>query len=568
MKHRLFAKLLVLSALVAVPAAAGPREDGDAAYQKQDFKTAAQNYMVAASQGDDTARARLGMMFAYGIGVPMDGAQAVFWLSLSAEHNNPEADTMMGRLLMEGRFLPKDLDKAMQFFSRAADQGVAPAQTALGELYLKGTPSHKSDLPAAMHQFELAAYQNDPKAEYDLGFMYYTGMGTKQDYIASSGWFGKAANQGDAGAAAFLGTQFDKGLGVAEDAYRAVYYFGIAALQGNLMGLGLLGEKYLSGGGGLAQDYARAYLLLNIAASQAGYTFHDQAVKGRDAAKAKLSPTELDAAQALAAFCTTGNNGYALCIDDVTPVAVAAADPPAAFARMQARLKANQRQQPSQVASNAASSPGKPQMVGNGTGFYVSGAGDIVTAAHVVTGCDGELRSPLGVLKVVADDAQSDVALLTAGRKSPAFIRLRGGRGARVGEAVVAIGYPLQGILGQDQIVTTGTLSSLAGLQNDRRNIQISAPVQPGNSGGPIVGEDGALVGVLVSSISTMKMAESIGGAIPQNTNFAVSIGTLQAFLNAHQVPYVLSDGQGTKKSSADIAAEAARYTMIIECWK
>jgi S1-C subfamily serine protease len=122
--------------------------------------------------------------------------------------------------------------------------------------------------------------------------------------------------------------------------------------------------------------------------------------------------------------------------------------------------------------------------------------------------------------------------------------------------------------LGEDRIVTTGVVSSLAGLGNDRRNLQISAPIQPGNSGGPVLGEDDALLGVAVSSIGTLQEAQVIGGAVPQNANFAVSTGTLQSFLSAHNVAYVLTNGSEPKKNSAEIASLASRFTVMIECWK
>ena len=128
----------------------------------------------------------------------------------------------------------------------------------------------------------------------------------------------------------------------------------------------------------------------------------------------------------------------------------------------------------------------------------------------------------------------------------------------------MAVGFPLSGLLSSDHIVTTGTISALSGLGNDRRTIQITAPVQPGNSGGPLLGEDGSVVGVVVSKLDAMKVAEAIGD-IPQNVNFAVSLGVLQSFLNANDVPYLLENSKGTK-SPADIAAEASRYTVLLEC--
>jgi hypothetical protein len=169
-----------------------------------------------------------------------------------------------------------------------------------------------------------------------------------------------------------------------------------------------------------------------------------------------------------------------------------------------------------------------------------------------------------GPLRRVSIDEASDLALYVASEKPEAVAHLRGGRGARAGEPVVSVGFPLSGLLSSDPIVTTGIISALSGLRNDRRTIQITAPVQPGNSGGPLLGENGSVVGVVVGKLNAMKVAEAIGD-IPQNVNFAVSLGTLQSFLNANGVAYMLDDSNSAK-SPADIAAEASRYTVLIEC--
>jgi len=169
-----------------------------------------------------------------------------------------------------------------------------------------------------------------------------------------------------------------------------------------------------------------------------------------------------------------------------------------------------------------------------------------------------------GQIARLAIDEASDLALYVASEKPFFAARIMGGKGPRVGEAVVAIGFPFKGLLSSDAIVTTGTISALAGIKNDRRKIQITAPVQPGNSGGPLLGENGSVAGVVVGKLDALKMAELIGD-IPQNVNFAVSLGTLQSFLNANGVPYVLDDSTGTK-TSADIAADADQYTILLEC--
>jgi hypothetical protein len=564
MKHGKIAKLIALLLLSAVPpAAAGPREDADAAYARKDYKTAAQDFTLAASQGDDVARAQLGFMFAYGIGGPQDTTQALYWITLGTEHNNPQADVVMGRLYADGRLVKQDWDKAFQFYSRAADQGFAIGQTGAGEIYQHGAGSIKQDFAAAMKNFTLAASQNEAEAEYDLGFMYYSGEGVTKDYVASAEWFAKSANQGNASAATYLGTEFDRGLGVPHDPGRAAYYYRVGAIQGNIGSIGLLGEKYLTGQG-VKLDYGRAYLLLNIAASAVSGTLHDTAIKQRDSAAVSLSQDSIDAAQRLGTFCHA--SGYLLCLDDSVSVRDQAADPAGSLAKLQDRLKVNPGQQGASAGPVRAATPGKPELDSTGTGFYVSSDGYIVTAGHVVKDCT-EMRSANVSLKVVAADYQSDLAVLQASAKPAAFLKLRGNRGPRQGEAVVAIGFPLAGLLGTDQIVTSGIISALAGIGNDRRDIHISAPVQPGNSGGPVVGEDGALVGVLHSKLDDAKIVELIG-QVPQNVNFAVSAGTLQSFLNANQVPYVLAEGRGAKKTTADIAAEATHYTVLLECWK
>jgi S1-C subfamily serine protease len=93
--------------------------------------------------------------------------------------------------------------------------------------------------------------------------------------------------------------------------------------------------------------------------------------------------------------------------------------------------------------------------------FFVSNQGHIVTNAHVVEGCREIMSSRGGRLKLLAVDQQSDLALYLATERPSSAVRLRGGRGPRAGEAVVALGFPLKGLLSSDPIVTTGIISAL-----------------------------------------------------------------------------------------------------------
>ena len=199
-----------------------------------------------------------------------------------------------------------------------------------------------------------------------------------------------------------------------------------------------------------------------------------------------------------------------------------------------------------------------------GTGFYVSNQGHILTNNHVVKGCR-EIRIPPITITIVARDTVADLALIK-GPLIDAVAKFRQGHGIRPGDDIVVIGYPLRGLLASEANVTTGTVSALAGPRDDRRLIQITAPVQPGNSGGPVLDQSGHVVGVVVGRLDAIKLAR-LTGKLPQNVNFAVSEGTARAFLDAHHVAY--DTVPSTKPmSNADIAARAKAFTVLVECWR
>ena len=76
----------------------------------------------------------------------------------------------------------------------------------------------------------------------------------------------------------------------------------------------------------------------------------------------------------------------------------------------------------------------------------------------------------------------------------------------------------------------------------------------------------GHVVGVVVARLDALKLARRTG-RLPQNVNFAISGGAARAFLDAHDVPYKTARSNRTMPT-ADIAAKAKGYTVLIECWK
>ncbi len=196
-----------------------------------------------------------------------------------------------------------------------------------------------------------------------------------------------------------------------------------------------------------------------------------------------------------------------------------------------------------------------------GSGFRVARE-SFVTNHHVIEGC-----SRLSVNGVTAQmrggDARSDLALLNANLAGPSA-SLRSRR-VSVGEQVAVAGYPLRGLLSGFNM-TTGTLSSMSGMGGDTRLIQITAPVQAGNSGGPMLDSAGNLMGVVVSKLDVIRAAK-ITGDIAQNVNFAININVLRSFLDANSVHY---DAATTDKAvpTTVIAEKAKGFTVLVECWR
>jgi len=238
----------------------------------------------------------------------------------------------------------------------------------------------------------------------------------------------------------------------------------------------------------------------------------------------------------------------------------------------------NPRGKPSTAKASAksddepAEKPSEPDKVVSvsGSGFVVSKNAHIVTNNHVVADCVGDIHGNLAEqapvkLRVVSTDEENDLALLQGTKKFKekdiATIRASA---VNSGDQVVAIGYPLHGLLTSDMTVTTGIISSLAGLHNDTRFLQISAPVQPGNSGGPLHDASGNVVGVVSAKLDALKMFKATGD-IPQNINFAIKTGALRDFLDNSAVPYQTAE-PGSEMKTADIASAARTYTMLISC--
>jgi hypothetical protein len=209
--------------------------------------------------------------------------------------------------------------------------------------------------------------------------------------------------------------------------------------------------------------------------------------------------------------------------------------------------------------------PKKSRGYSSGTGFYVNKKGLMITNNHVVKSCN-KIKVDGSSAVVKSFDTTNDLALLQVESSPSSVPYFSSGKGIRLGDGVTVAGYPLRSVLGSGLNVVTGTVASLSGVKNNSSRLQITAPINSGNSGGPLFDSSGRVVGVIVSKINNTKAREILGEEI-QGANFAIKGSVVRSFLDMNDVDYEVSTSN-KNMSTADIAENAKEYTALIKCWK
>ena len=243
---------------------------------------------------------------------------------------------------------------------------------------------------------------------------------------------------------------------------------------------------------------------------------------------------------------------------------------------------------------------GKKRLDSVGSGFYVND-GHILTNAHVVYEngklCDYvSVMSPTDIFPRFVNkpdkiDASLDLALLHDPKHEERNVPDSGLKRAKLrnsdqgldpGEYVIVTGFPLSHTLAQEMHTTTGVVVALSGTGRDYVNpirinhhrFMISAPIQGGNSGGPVLDANGDVIGVVVGGIQ---------GDGVENMNSAISLEQVRGFLDKNQVHYeeaTLSspiDNSGLagapvvdksgRQVTPMVSKQAQGYTVLVECW-
>jgi S1-C subfamily serine protease len=209
-------------------------------------------------------------------------------------------------------------------------------------------------------------------------------------------------------------------------------------------------------------------------------------------------------------------------------------------------------------------SPASP--ISAGTGFFITVDGYLVTNAHVVEdGARIQLRTQNGLMtaRIIKIDVANDLALLKA-EGLFSVLPVISSRSARLGSTVATVGFPNIELQGFAPKLTKGEISSLTGIQDDPRYFQISAPVQPGNSGGALVDDRGNVVGVVAAKLdATTALAAS--GALPENVNYAVKSSFLLSFLESvPEVAAKMKDPRTKEEKFEDVVKSAEQAAVLV----
>lgn len=169
----------------------------------------------------------------------------------------------------------------------------------------------------------------------------------------------------------------------------------------------------------------------------------------------------------------------------------------------------------------------------SGTSFFVSQDGSLITNHHVVANATEIEVTVFGGKKfpatVVSSDPSNDVALLKIDAATTP-LPITSATSVKKGMEVFTLGFPVVGIQGQEQKATYGRINALSGIQGDIRFFQIDVPIQPGNSGGPLINDDGQVIGIVTASLNQINVLKATG-SLPQNVNYAVKSEYFQALL-------------------------------------
>lgn len=396
----------------------------------------------------------------------------------------------------------------------------------------------QGDYRTALSTWLPYAAQGDVSVQVNLGIMYDYGLGVVEDAPKAAHWYELAAQRGSAVGQFNLAVLFSRGRGVPHNESKAAFWYRKAAEQSLDIAQFNLGMSYINGSG-VQKNSSVGFYWLEQAAQQ-GYAdaqynlgvllTEEKLAHGHDLELAmqwlfKAAGKYVDLGKMLQARKAVDQMRKQ---DPTHPLYIQSQQ------TVDARLNIDA-PEPRDVVTTA---------MAVGTAWPIA-QGYVVTNHHVIVdSTDIKLHTTLGQqlsAHVVMSDPQNDLAVLAVSEPSllPPALSLAEGD-SRLGSSVFTIGYPRIDVMGTDPKLTDGVISSDYGLSGDAMSYQVSVPIQPGNSGGPLLDMHGRVIGVITAMLGAVNEETGVTTVVP-NVSFAVKVKALQqllAFLppNVHHI--------------------------------
>ena len=206
---------------------------------------------------------------------------------------------------------------------------------------------------------------------------------------------------------------------------------------------------------------------------------------------------------------------------------------------------------------------------GSGTGFVINRSGHILTNYHVVEGCSDisfQIRGEGATqASIISTNETADLALLKIEAFEGLPAQFAYSSETKMGAELFVYGFPLTDDLSAQGNFTNGIVSATSGINDDMTQFQMTAPIQPGNSGGPVLNENGEIIGVVVAT-ANQDFFRTQRGTDTQNINFAIHGAISKRFLDSNNISYEVSANEADSLSVADVASRAQEFTGILLC--
>ena len=479
-------------------------------------------------------------MYSMGTGGSLESfKKGVRILERQAEAGKVDACLLLGNLYSAQNGTVQNYELAIKWYRKGAARGDKDCQYFLAMKCLLGEGT-QTDANKAVYWFRKAAKQGVVKAQSELGMLYYKGKGTGQNMTQAAKWLKKAAQAGNGEAQHKVGKLYFLGQGIPENYAKAEEWLKKAIktakkeendLTEGWRSISEIAKRLRESG----KDPSRLYRMLGyrtIADCQYMIGLINTPVRGRRGKTSEVIPSSTVAADWFYKACTNylhvGNRERALESYELMKKMLGPRD------RLVKRMWAQLYDRENTEVEKGSVRPEK--IISRGTGWPVP-RGYVVTNYHLIRGAEQiSLLTPDAdrvSAQVALKDKANDLALLVTSqpKKLPNALPLASHH-ANVGERVFTVGYPHPGIMGSEPKVTQGIVNSRTGVDNDPRTYQISAPMQGGNSGGPLLNMQGEVVGIALAKLNAGKVFEWTGD-LPQSVGYAIKASYLRVLLQS-----------------------------------